>query len=63
MSRNKVTDEGARSILKALKENTRVKTLFLDYGNNIEDKKLLQDIQIEVDANNQINKEAKKYLQ
>jgi hypothetical protein len=33
MSRNKVTDEGAITILEALKINTRVKTLFVDYGN------------------------------
>ena len=44
MSRNKVTDKGATSILKALKINTRVKTLFIDYGNKIKDKKLLSDI-------------------
>ena len=63
MSRNEVTDEGAITILEALKINTRVKTLFIDYGNKIKNKKLVQDIQIEVEANNQINKEAKKYLQ
>lgn len=63
MSRNKVTDKGAIKILEALKENTRVKTLFIDYGNDIKNKKIVQDIQIEVEANNQINKEAKKYLQ
>jgi len=40
-----------------------VKTLFIDYGNDIKNKKIVQDIQIEVEANNQINKEAKKYLQ
>jgi hypothetical protein len=62
MSRNKVTDKGAIKILEALKENTRVKTLFIDYGNDIKNKKIVQDIQIEVEANNQINKEAKKYL-
>jgi formiminotetrahydrofolate cyclodeaminase len=63
MSRNKVTDKGAASILKALKINTRVKTLFIDYGNQIKDKKLINDIQVEIEANNQIGKEAKDYLQ
>ena len=44
MSRNEVTDKGARKILEALKINTRVKTLFIDYGNQIKDKKILTDI-------------------
>lgn len=63
MSRNNVTDDGATTILEALKINTRVKTLFIDYGNKIKNKKIIQDIQQEVEANNQISKEAKKYLQ
>ena len=41
MSRNQVTDEGAITILEALKINTRVKTLFVDYGNKIKNKKLV----------------------
>jgi hypothetical protein len=35
ISRNKIGDEGAQCILEALKKNTKLTTLLLDYGNEI----------------------------
>ncbi len=62
MSRNEVTDEGASKVLEALKINTRVKTLLIDYGNKIKNKTIIEEIKQEVDANTLIGKEAKMSL-
>ncbi len=40
ISRNKITDKGATKILEALKKNTRVKTLLIEFGNFINDSKI-----------------------
>jgi hypothetical protein len=48
--------------LEALKKNTRLRTLLIEYGNNIDDAVLLKEIQDEVFANNLICTEVKKAL-
>jgi hypothetical protein len=44
MSRNKVTDVGASKIYEAMKINTRLKSLLIDYGNKITDRKVIAGI-------------------
>lgn len=54
ISRNKITDKGAIMILEALKKNTRLKTLLIEFGNYIKDSKITEQIQNEIDANTDI---------
>jgi len=48
--------------MDALRSNTRIRTLLIEYGNNIDDAILLKEIQDEVFANNLICTEVKKSL-
>ena len=61
ISRNEITDKGATKILKALRKNTRLTTIFIDYGNNI-NHKLARKIEKEVKANIHIENLVKNSL-
>lgn len=62
ISRNKISNVGAQFILDALKKNTKLTTLLLDYGNEIKNTKLIRDIESEIFANGLIKDEVKNSL-
>ena len=62
ISRNKISNVGAQCILDALKKNTKLTTLLLDYGNEIKNTKLIRDIESEIFANGLIKDEVKNSL-